>query len=222
MPALITDEELLALLRGSEGSRVEFKRAAHRDDVKQAVVAFANTIREADRGVLFIGVKDDATIIGVPNSDAVQKDLRVCIEECYPPIEGWEIRNLMAKDQTVLAIIVPESRTSPHFAGPAFVRQGSESVKASATMYQQLLADHVSPARRLRPWLGKQISVETEGIDAAFRTGWLGGSKMRMLVRVDEIGLVLDVGGEPLRADWGRVILQPDIPGQPPRVRIAN
>src|SRR5207249_343248 len=60
MPALITDAQLEALLRGAEGSRVEFKTTAQRDDVKKTVVAFANSIREPDCGVVLIGVKDDA------------------------------------------------------------------------------------------------------------------------------------------------------------------
>jgi hypothetical protein len=202
MPALMTDAELEALLRGGEGSRIEFKTTAQRDDVKKAVVAFANTIREPDRGVLFIGVKNDATIVGVPNPDAAQKEIRKHIEECYPPIEVWEIRNLIVKGQTVLAIIVPESRTSPHFTGPAYVRQGSESVKASAAMYEQLLADHVSAARRLRPWVGKEILVEQQVISPRVGRMWNGSTPRRKLLSVDAIGITLELPGlAPIVAD---------------------
>lgn len=219
---MMTDEDLQALVRGGEGSRVEFKTTAHRDDVKQAVVAFANTIREPDHGVLFIGVKADATIVGVPNPDEVQKKIRIWIGECYPLIEGWEIKNLVVKDRVVLAVIVPESRTSPHFTGPAYVRKGSENVKASAVMYEQLMVDHVSAARHLRPWVGKEIRVEQEVERWRAPRGWAGLIQLWKVLSVDSIGITLQQpSAGPVVADWKRVALQPDIPGQPPFVRIS-
>ncbi len=219
---MMTDAELKSLLRGGEGSRVEFKTTANRDNVKQTVVAFANTIRAPDHGVLFIGVKDDATIVGVPNPDAVQKDIRRHIEECYPLIDGWKIRNLTVKSHVVLAVIVPESENAPHFAGPAYVRKGSENVKASAVMYEQLMVDHVSAARRLRPWVGKEIRVEQEVERWRAPRGWAGLIQLWKVLSVDSIGITLQQpSAGPVVADWKRVALQPDIPGQPPFVRIS-
>jgi hypothetical protein len=59
----------------------------------------------------------------------------------------------------VLAVVVPESRNSPHFTGPAYVRKGGTSEKASDDMLTELVADRLSMARELRKWLGKTISL---------------------------------------------------------------
>jgi hypothetical protein len=219
----MTDDDLRSLLRGGEGSRVEFKASANRDKVKKTAVAFANRLWQPEPGVLFVGVQDDGTVTGVPNPDETIKDMRRYVEECFPPIDRWEVRPLAHEGLTVVALIVWESRDAPHFVGGAYVRRGSESIQASREMYEKLLAYRSSSARRLAPWIGRAITVEQRRMLATGRTVWAAGVVDRNLISVDEIGIVLDLGGGPvLRVDWGRVILQPDVEGRPPYVRIRD
>src|SRR5262245_46673150 len=59
----LTTDRLYELIRGGESDKVEFKAFVPTEDaVAKVLVAFANT----NGGTLIIGVKDDATIVGVP------------------------------------------------------------------------------------------------------------------------------------------------------------
>ena len=50
--------------------------------------AFANQLSTNETGLLFIGVANDGTLIGVDDTDALQKRVRkACQQYCYPEIE---------------------------------------------------------------------------------------------------------------------------------------
>jgi hypothetical protein len=152
--------DLLARLRDDEDRLVERKPAtAGKSDFKRTIVAFANSVPENRVGVLFVGIGDDGIPHGVPNPDRMQRDLRQLGEnDCYPPI-FVDSELVRIEDKVIVAVLVGPSNQRPHFAGPAFVRRGSESVNASAVEYEQLLQSQVSIVRRLQPWAGKLVTV---------------------------------------------------------------
>jgi hypothetical protein len=49
----------------------------------------------------------------------------------------------------IVAVVVPFSTNRPHFAGHAFVRQGSESVEASREIFNELIASQNDKAQRI-------------------------------------------------------------------------
>ena len=51
----------------------------------------------------------------------------------------------------------------PHFAGPAYIRSGSESVEASEELYNELIATHCSLAGQILKWKDKIITVRVQG-----------------------------------------------------------
>jgi hypothetical protein len=59
----------------------------------------------------------------------------------------------------ILAVVVPESRNSPHFAGPAYVRKGGKSPKVCDKMLDELVSDRLSKVRELRKWLEQPVSL---------------------------------------------------------------
>src|SRR5687768_10287308 len=104
---------------------------AKSSELRRTLVAFANSAADDRPAVLFIGVQNNGTIVGVSNPDAIQKSLRKLAEhDCYPPIS---IRSEVITSGTrhVVAVEVPLSSKRPHFAGGAYIRRGSESVVAS-------------------------------------------------------------------------------------------
>ena len=147
-------------LRAVEDGFTERKReGAGSAELRKTLVAFANSVPEFRTGVLFIGVSNDGQIRGVENPDGLQKKLRMYAEkDCYPPIPvSLEVISVDGKD--VVAVIVPHSSTRPHFAGPAYVRVGSESVAASAPQYEELIASRHSLANRLLGLKGGVVTV---------------------------------------------------------------
>lgn len=152
--------DLVARLADTEDRFVERKpAAAGKSDFKRTIVAFANSVPDNRVGVLFIGVGDDGAIHGVPNPDKMQRDVRQLGEsDCYPPI-FVDSETVRVDDKVVVAVLVSASRLRPHFAGPAFVRRGSESVNASDAEYEVLLNSRVSIVRKLQEWRGRVVTV---------------------------------------------------------------
>ncbi len=63
-----------------ENKTTEFKRE-YLDDIKYAVVAFANT----DGGKLYIGINDDGSVLGVENTDDIMLRLTNMIRDVVRP-----------------------------------------------------------------------------------------------------------------------------------------
>jgi hypothetical protein len=129
-------------LRNREDGFTERKpEGVSTEDIRKALVAFANSIPEGEQAILFIGVSDDGTPLGVNNTDKLQKEVRRIAEgKCYPPIKAHTCKVFEESGKSIVAVIVSASVSRPHFAGTAYVRVGSESVKAPEPIYEQMLA----------------------------------------------------------------------------------
>jgi len=156
-------DQLMAMLTNNEDNFVERKpESLKHADIRKSVVAFANSVPEGRFAVLFIGIRDDGSITGCQNPDAKQKLVQtICGQDCYPPIAiTSEVLNTGAGD--VVAVVIGPSKNRPHFAGPAFVRQGSKSVAASAEIFRELLYaynDKVAAILRLKGQVVSFISL---------------------------------------------------------------
>jgi len=153
-------ENLLKRLTDNEDNYTERKpETAGKSDWKRTLVAFANSVDQGNTGILFIGVEDNGTIKGVSNTDSLQKKIRkICKNECYPPID-FKSEVLSIEGSDVLAVSIGESSRRPHFAGPAYVREGSESVISSEDQYEDLIASRIDPCREILKHKGENITV---------------------------------------------------------------
>jgi hypothetical protein len=59
----------------------------------------------------------------------------------------------------VLAVIVPGSPLRPHFAGPSYVRRGSESIIASEEQFAELISSRNSKSSMILSFKGKPVRV---------------------------------------------------------------
>jgi hypothetical protein len=163
--AKVTQEELLERFRAHEDNFVERKSdGLSPADIRETASAFANTV-EGRSGLLFIGVDDrTGAIVGVRDIDQIQMKIReACHGDCYPPIT-YTSEVLMCDGKAVVAVVVPPSTNKPHFTGPAFVRVGSESVKASPDQFEALIRSHVDKCREIASYRGRgPISVRGVG-----------------------------------------------------------
>lgn len=109
----------LELIRKGEGESVEFKEAAHKrviDRLVRTISAFMNL----NGGVIFLGVSDDGTIVGMEQSkqeiDKFQRDLfnmiRVKLGRDFAPLVSFEAE--MIGEKLIYRIDVDSSR-SPVF-----------------------------------------------------------------------------------------------------------
>ena len=158
------NHELLQRLRDAEDNFTEFKaESARQGDLKRTLVAFANCVEESREGVLFIGVADDGSPLGVKNPDSLQKKIRdICKRQCYPPI-NFQSEVLPAEGKTIVAVVVRDSKKRPHFAGPAYVREGSVSVIASEEVFEDLITSRTDTGRAILKHKGEIITVLAHG-----------------------------------------------------------
>jgi integrase len=122
------------------------------DEIRKAVVSFANSVPEGRTAVLFIGVANDGAVVGltVEEAEKVQQRVRrVCEEDCYPAIAIRLAESIEIDGKYVVGFEFGPSPNRPHFAGHAFVRVGSESIKASASKLDELIASKNTKAGRL-------------------------------------------------------------------------
>jgi hypothetical protein len=164
-----SDKELLARISSGEDSLTEFKpQGAGSSDFKKTLVAFANSVPDGYEALLFIGISNDGTIVGVDNPDNVQKMVRkICEEECYPPI-AHASRVIDCGNKRILAVIVGFSLKRPHFTGVAYIRKGSASVKATPELYEDLINSRMDKCRKLLAYKGRLITVASSRVGGPF------------------------------------------------------
>jgi hypothetical protein len=155
--------QLLTRLAQSEDPWVERKKSYNERDVKRTIVGFANSVAEGQEAVLFIGAENSGQHSGVADADDLQKKISGHVGRCYPPIK-YQTCVLPVesggKDIEILAVIVPYSENRPHFSGPAYIRKGSETQKASAETFQELIASQNDKARRILQFKGKRCGLK--------------------------------------------------------------
>ncbi len=148
---MIPDEDLRNRLRDHEDGWTERKsKGIKTSDITKTIVAFANSLPNGHQAVLFIGIADQTgEVEGVGDlSDDIQKRVREAAEKrAYPPIYSHNCRVIKESEKDVVAVIVEASNDRPHFAGPSYVRVGSESINASPKQFDELIASRTSIAR---------------------------------------------------------------------------
>jgi hypothetical protein len=136
-----------------EDSFIERKEGLHsNDEIRKTVVSFANSLLEGQTAVLFVGVANDGRVIGVSAAEAEkiqQRVRRVCEDDCFPAV-AIRIADVLTVDGNhAVAFEFGPSSNRPHFAGHAYLRVGAETVKASASKLDELIASKNTKAGRL-------------------------------------------------------------------------
>ncbi len=152
--------ELLARLRNFEDNFVERKTSGDdKYDWVKTAVAFANSAPVDYPCVLYIGVRDNGDIEERQvNLDSLQKTFNKEMRAVYPPI-AYLLRIIESEGRQALAVIVLGSVSRPHFAGPSYVRHGSETRVASEEQFTELIASRNSKTTMLLSYKDKEVTV---------------------------------------------------------------
>jgi len=156
----MSDADLLARLRDAEDHFVERKTVSDLNDCAKTVVAFANSAPVGWPCVLYVGVRDDGRFEEREiDFDSIQKSINKKLGDIYPRVAYFP-KIISDGTKRALAIIVPGSLLRPHFAGPSYIRVGSESKVASEQQYDNLIAQRNSKVYRISKYIDKPVSVE--------------------------------------------------------------
>ena len=133
-----TDEELLQIIEEGEADRVEFKESLSGNaprEVREAICAFANDLpRHEKPGFVFVGVKNDKTIAGLPVTDELLRqlaDMKTDGNIVPPPSLNVEKRVLQGKEIAVVTVH-PSDSPPVRFRGAIYIRTGPRRGIATA------------------------------------------------------------------------------------------
>ena len=107
-------------------------------DFLKTFVAFANSVKPGHTAVVLIGERDDGSVQGVSDPDDMQKKVRRECERIYPDIV-WRSDVYEKSGTHCVRVEIEPSGNTPHFGESAWIRRGSETVKASPEMFQRLI-----------------------------------------------------------------------------------
>ncbi len=123
-----------------ETENIEFKVQAT-DEIYKEVIAFANT----DGGVIYIGIDDNGTPIGIDEPDEVYTRITNGIRDAIMPDVTMFIKYTL-QENGIMRITVNEGTSKPYCLrskglkpGGVFVRQGTSSVPASFEQIRSMI-----------------------------------------------------------------------------------
>jgi hypothetical protein len=158
-----SQEELKLWINALEYQFVERKSKTDKGGWLRTIIAFANSNPPDTVCVLYIGANDDGSLEGMTDREIedVMKSVGAHTKaHSWPPIPIIPMP-LERGGKKSLAIVVPYSVQRPHFAGKAYVRRGTETVDASESQYEELVATRNTKTREILKWLGKEVTLVT-------------------------------------------------------------
>ncbi len=156
----LTEADILSRLKNTEDSTVERKVASDYRDCLKTAVGFSNSLPVDDPGIIFVGVFDDGRVQENNRLDSLQKDVSKELNKIYPPIEAQLVVRKDESGKEFLVLIVRGSPNRPHFAGPSYIRDGSQTKEASDPQFERLIAERNSKVRYILNWKGKEITLQ--------------------------------------------------------------
>ncbi len=130
-------------------------------DLAKTVVAFANTLRPDQAGVIYVGAADNGDIEDhASDLDSLQKKFIEKTKNIYPQCPYFEVQEVREGEKACLAFVIPGGPDKPYFAGPPYFRRGSTSAKATYQEFQALLATQSGKAYEIQKWIGKSITLK--------------------------------------------------------------
>jgi predicted HTH transcriptional regulator len=190
----LTDADILSRLTNIEDATVERKTLSDLRDAARAAVAFSNSLPVGDPGIIFIGVYNDGQIENKGISDSTLNKVSGELSNIYPSITPQIlVRQKDGKDFIVL--IVRGSPEKPHFPGRAYIRDGTRSVDASQSQFDELIATRTSKASRILEWKNKLIILDR--LSARVSLPRVGSSERKRVHECNQFYVTLDSADAP-------------------------
>ena len=144
-----------------EDNLVERKVNPSMKDIIRTIVAFANSVKPGQTAKFYIGERDDGIAEGVANPEKTQITVQEACDKIYPPITNTCRSRVYEKDgKPCVCVEIVYDGDTPHFAGKAFVRRGSQTKEASDEVFQKLIELRLGKVRKLAKWVGKEITIQ--------------------------------------------------------------
>lgn len=181
-----------------EGETVELKEIVV-DDIKKEIIAFAN----CGGGKLYIGVRDDGTIIGVDNPDESALQVSNMIRDAIKPdlTMFLHYETLEVEGKHIVAIDVQRGTERPYYIAKkglrpegVYVRQGYSSVPATDTAIRRMIKETDGDRFEEMRSLEQDLTFESTAKEFALRQIDFGPQQMQTLKILNNDGIFTNLG----------------------------
>lgn len=181
-----------------ESETVELKEVVV-DDIKKEIIAFAN----CNGGQLYIGVRDDGTVVGLDDPDGVSLQISNMVRDAIKPdVTMFLHYKTIKKDgKDIVAVDVQRGMDRPYYLAKkgmrpegVYVRQGYSSVPATDTAIRRMIKETDGDRFEAMRCLNQELTFETAKKEFALRGVEFGPQQMRTLKLIDQDNLYSNLG----------------------------
>lgn len=176
-----------------ESETVELKEVVV-DDIKKEIIAFAN----CDGGKLYIGVRDDGTVIGLDNADSVSLQISNMVRDAIKPdiTMFLHYETIVENGKNVVVVDIQRGTDRPYYLAKkgmrpegVYVRQGYSSVPATDTAIRRMIRETDGDRFEAMRCLNQDLTFEATKKEFELRKTDFGPQQMRTLKLIDQDGL---------------------------------
>ena len=176
-----------------ESETVELKEVVV-DDIKKEIIAFAN----CDGGKLYIGVRDDGTVVGLDNTDSVSLQISNMVRDAIKPDVTMFLHyeTIVENGKNIVAVAIQRGTDRPYYLASkgmrpegVYVRQGYSSVPATDTAIRHMIKETDGDRFEAMRSLSQDLTFEETQKEFALRKTEFGPQQMRTLKLIDQDGL---------------------------------
>lgn len=176
-----------------ESETVELKEVVV-DDIKKEIIAFAN----CEGGKLYIGVRDDGTVIGLDNADSVSLQISNMVRDAIKPdiTMFLHYETIVENGKNVVVVDIQRGTDRPYYLAKkgmrpegVYVRQGYSSVPATDTAIRRMIKETDGDRFEAMRCLNQDLTFEATKKEFELRKTDFGPQQMRTLKLIDQDGL---------------------------------
>lgn len=164
------------------------------DDIKKEIIAFAN----CDGGKLYIGVRDDGTVVGLDNADRVSLQISNMVKDAIKPDVTMFLHyeTIVENDKKIVAVNIQRGTDRPYYLAKkgmrpegVYVRQGYSSVPATDTAIRHMIKETDGDRFEAMRCLNQELTFNSAQKEFEIRKTKFGSQQMRTLKLIDQDGL---------------------------------
>lgn len=176
-----------------ESETVELKEVVV-DDIKKEIIAFAN----CDGGKLYIGVRDDGTVIGLDNADSVSLQISNMVRDAIKPdiTMFLHYETIVENGKNVVVVDIQRGTDRPYYLAKkgmrpegVYVRQGYSSVPTTDTAIRRMIKETDGDRFEAMRCLNQDLTFEATKKEFELRKTDFGPQQMRTLKLIAQDGL---------------------------------
>ncbi len=181
-----------------ESETIELKEKVV-DEIKREIIAFAN----CDGGKLYIGVRDDGTVMGLSDPDGVSLQISNMVRDAIKPdvtmFLHYETMEVDGKE--IVAVDIQRGTDRPYYLAKkgmrpegVYVRQGYSSVPATDTAIRYMIKETDGDRFEAMRCLNQELTFESVRKEFELRKVEFGPQQMRTLKLMDSDDLYSNLG----------------------------